>query len=168
MWTIFKVFTESVTILFLFHVLVFWPRGIPVSGPGTKSAPSIYRKVKSQLLDCQGSCPLPFPMIWLGASVMSTAFMGTKICSVGGTLTVPNPQEERTQKYLCSSLYYKYITARIHLTNTYTLTAHTCTHIHTHIHTLEAVLINRKFPFKNSYSFLPGHYRSWRRWRRLL
>ena len=58
---------------------------------------------------------------------MSTAFMGTKICSVGGTLTVLNPQEERTQKYLCSSL------------------------------------INRKFPFKNSYSSLPGHYRSWRR-----
>lgn len=47
-------------------------------------------------------------------------------------------------------------------------TAHTCTRIYTQRHILEAVLINRKFPFKNSYSFLPGHYRSWRRWRRLL
>ena len=27
MWTIFKVFTEFVTILLLFYVLVFWPRG---------------------------------------------------------------------------------------------------------------------------------------------
>ena len=28
MWTIFKVFIEFVTILLLFHVLVFWPRGM--------------------------------------------------------------------------------------------------------------------------------------------
>ena len=28
MWTIFKVFTEFVTILLLFYVLVFWPRGM--------------------------------------------------------------------------------------------------------------------------------------------
>ena len=28
MWTIFKVFTEFVTILLLFHVLVFWPWGL--------------------------------------------------------------------------------------------------------------------------------------------
>ena len=27
MWTIFKVFIEFVTILFLFYVLVFWPGG---------------------------------------------------------------------------------------------------------------------------------------------
>ena len=27
MWTIFKVFIEFVTILLLFYVLVFWPRG---------------------------------------------------------------------------------------------------------------------------------------------
>ena len=27
-WTIFKVFTEFVTVLFLFYVLVFWPRGM--------------------------------------------------------------------------------------------------------------------------------------------
>ena len=28
MWTIFKVFIETVTILLLFYVLVFWPRGM--------------------------------------------------------------------------------------------------------------------------------------------
>ena len=28
MWTIFTVFIEFVTILFLFSVLVFWPRGM--------------------------------------------------------------------------------------------------------------------------------------------
>ena len=28
MWTIFKVFIEFVTILLLFYVLVFWPRGM--------------------------------------------------------------------------------------------------------------------------------------------
>ena len=28
MWTIFKLFIEFVTILLLFHVLVFWPRGM--------------------------------------------------------------------------------------------------------------------------------------------
>ena len=28
MWTIFKVFIEFVTLLLLFYVLVFWPRGI--------------------------------------------------------------------------------------------------------------------------------------------
>ena len=27
MWTIFKVFIECITILLLFYVLVFWPRG---------------------------------------------------------------------------------------------------------------------------------------------
>ncbi|KAI4567521.1 hypothetical protein MJT46_008734 [Ovis ammon polii x Ovis aries] len=30
MWTIFKVFTEFVTILFLLYALVFWPRGFPM------------------------------------------------------------------------------------------------------------------------------------------
>ena len=28
MWTIFKLFIEFVTILLLFHVLVFWPQGM--------------------------------------------------------------------------------------------------------------------------------------------
>ena len=28
MWTIFKLFVEFVTILLLFHVLVFWPQGM--------------------------------------------------------------------------------------------------------------------------------------------
>ena len=28
MWTIFKVFIEFVTVLLLFYVLVFWPRGV--------------------------------------------------------------------------------------------------------------------------------------------
>ena len=28
MWTIFKVFIECVTILLLFYILVFWPRGM--------------------------------------------------------------------------------------------------------------------------------------------
>ena len=28
MWTIFKVFIELVTTLFLFYVLVFWPQGM--------------------------------------------------------------------------------------------------------------------------------------------
>ena len=66
---------------------------------------------------------------------MSTAFMGTKICSVGGTLTVLNLQEGRTQKYLCSSLCYKYTTPRTHLTNTYTFTQHIHAHIYTHTDT---------------------------------
>ena len=28
MWTVFKVFIECVTILLLFYILVFWPRGM--------------------------------------------------------------------------------------------------------------------------------------------
>ena len=28
MWTIYKVFIEFVTILFLFYILVFWPQGM--------------------------------------------------------------------------------------------------------------------------------------------
>ena len=28
MWTIFKVFIELITTLFLFYVLVFWPQGM--------------------------------------------------------------------------------------------------------------------------------------------
>ena len=41
MWTIFKVFIEFVTILLLFHVLVFWPQSIWnfSTQPGIKPAP---------------------------------------------------------------------------------------------------------------------------------
>ena len=36
MWTIFKVLIEFLTILLLFHVLVFWPRGMwDLSSPTT-------------------------------------------------------------------------------------------------------------------------------------
>ena len=63
------------------------------------------------------------------------------------------------QVHYCTNTPHKHL-------HSYSTYMHTYTHTHTH--TLEAVLINRKFPFKNSYSFLPGHYRSWRRWRRLL
>ena len=42
MWTIFKVFIEFVTILLLFYVLVFWPRGMwdLSSPPGIEPTPS--------------------------------------------------------------------------------------------------------------------------------
>ena len=42
MWTIFKVFIDFVTILLLFHVLVFWSLGTWDSGSLTK-----HRKAKS-------------------------------------------------------------------------------------------------------------------------
>ena len=43
MWTIFKVFIEFVIILFLFHVLVFWPGGMwdLNSQPGIKLTPPV-------------------------------------------------------------------------------------------------------------------------------
>ena len=40
MWAIFPVFTEFVTVLLLFYVLVFWPWGIwDHSSPGIELAP---------------------------------------------------------------------------------------------------------------------------------
>ena len=41
MWTIFKLFMEFLTILLLFYVLVFWPRGIEILAPwpGIEPAP---------------------------------------------------------------------------------------------------------------------------------
>ena len=36
MWTIFKVFIEFVTILLLFYVLAFWPRGMGDLSPTTR------------------------------------------------------------------------------------------------------------------------------------
>lgn len=80
---------------------------------------------------------------------MSSAFMGTKIHSVGGTLTVLNPQEQRTQKYICAQVCATGTLLHVHTSHTPTLLhstymQHTCTHIHT----FEAVLINRKFRLK--------------------
>ena len=59
MWTIFKVFIEFVTILLLFSVLVFWPQGTwdPSSPTGIKPTPPLYWKVRSQLLNRQGTDP---------------------------------------------------------------------------------------------------------------
>ena len=46
MWTIFKASVEFVTILLLFSVLVFWPRGILVPRPGIEPAtPTLEGKV---------------------------------------------------------------------------------------------------------------------------
>ena len=50
MWTIFKLLIEFVTILPLFHVLVFWPWGIwdPSSWTTDQTwTPSLHWKVKS-------------------------------------------------------------------------------------------------------------------------
>ena len=59
MWTVFKVFVEFVIILLLFYVLVFWPQGTgDLSCPkGMKPTPPLYWKVKSQLLNRQGTGP---------------------------------------------------------------------------------------------------------------
>ena len=38
MWTVFKVFIESVTILLLFHILVFWPQGVWDLSSSTREA----------------------------------------------------------------------------------------------------------------------------------
>lgn len=84
--------------------------------------------------------------------------MGTKFCSDVGTLTGPEPSGIK-------SLEVSVLQFVLHA-HSCTYTPHTHLHsytTHTRKHTLEAVLINRKFPFKNSYWFLPGHYRPWRR-----
>ena len=39
MWTIFKVFIEFITMLFLFHALVFWPQGMWPWDQGSKQHP---------------------------------------------------------------------------------------------------------------------------------
>ena len=41
MWTIFKVFVEFITVLLLFHILVFWPGGMwDLSSQAREPAPS--------------------------------------------------------------------------------------------------------------------------------
>ena len=53
MWTIFKVVIEFVTMLLLFYVLVFWPRGMwYLNSPNLHL---LHWKVKSHPLDHQGS-----------------------------------------------------------------------------------------------------------------
>ena len=54
MWTIFKVFTEFVTTLLLFYVLVFWPWGMWDLSSLTRDQRGP-QKVKCQPLDLQGS-----------------------------------------------------------------------------------------------------------------
>ena len=63
---------------------------------------------------------------------MSSAFMGTKIWSVGGTLTVLNPQEQRTQKYICAQVCAAGTLLHVH---TYTLTQHIHAQIYAHTYT---------------------------------
>ena len=55
-WIIFKVFIEFATILFLFYVLVFWPRDMcdPNSLIRDQTCTPCIGKVKSQPLDHQG------------------------------------------------------------------------------------------------------------------
>ena len=57
MWTIFKAFTESVTILILFYVLVFWLWVMwDLSSPDQGSKPQpLHWKAKSQAMDPQVS-----------------------------------------------------------------------------------------------------------------
>ena len=56
MWTMFKVFIEFVTILFLFYVLVFWLQGMEnLSSPSRDQTPTPCILRGTQPLDDQGS-----------------------------------------------------------------------------------------------------------------
>ena len=101
MWTIFKIFIECVTILFLFYVLVFWLRGIwDLSFPTRDQTCTPYSGRQSlKPLDHQAD-----PSFWAlsqvecsrvgGISVWVQSVLG--ICGVGSRTVLPHKHPPTT------------------------------------------------------------------------
>lgn len=116
MWTIFKVFIEFVTILFLFSVLVFWPHGMQNRSSSTRdqTCTPCFGNTKSQPQDHQGRPSSTFYFLlgspWIEEQWAFLYFLTFSVTPNCETLNLPHGLASLAKEVSFFTFYFYFIT----------------------------------------------------------